>query len=160
MQKNKKNFIVGITTLLWTTVFLSGCQSNNIPKGSASGSIERPLHVIRSFDGVQNKNWKIVEVLGQKPHFFVQQPSLYLNAQNSRIQGHTGCNGLWGSYKINTQTKQLNVEAKAGHQSCDQALPQEANLMDALSQIHRFELQGTQIWFFNAQGKRVLVGQA
>lgn len=156
MQKHKKNFVVGMMALLLTAPLFSGCQSTRVQKGST----ERPLHVIRSFDGVQNKNWRIVELLGQPPRFFVQQPSLYLNAQHFRVQGNTGCNALWGSYQVNTQTKQISLEAKAGHQSCDQALPQEANLMDALFQIRRFELQGTQIWFFNAQGKRVLVGQA
>lgn len=140
-------------------LFLTACQSNSAPKNTKVTSNERPLNVIRSHDGVQNLRWKILEIEGQKAQFIQQDPYIEMNANQQRVNGNTGCNALFGKYQLNTQTMKMDLDVKAGHQSCHGALAQEAELMTALNDIQSYKLVGNRIQFYNAGGQLILVGQ-
>ena len=153
-NKNKILILTGLLAFL-----CSACQPQSTVKPNIVSTPERPLQVLKSSDGVQNIAWKIVEIAGQKAQFFHHEPMLLLNANNQMLQGNTGCNLLSGRYHINTQNSQLSFEARAGHQSCSEALAQEANLMNVLAQTQAFRLQGNRLQLLNAQQQVILQAQ-
>jgi len=106
-----------------------------------------------SRDGVQDVNWRIVKIKSQPAKFFNQVPFIRLNSVSRTVTGHTGCNTVFGRYDINTTQKTLNLTAKAGHQSCDQALAQEADLADALERVSRFQLNNKQLYLQDRTGQ-------
>ncbi|ANF81103.1 hypothetical protein A3K93_02085 [Acinetobacter sp. NCu2D-2] len=147
-----------ITASYLFALVLVGCQSSTSQKTTIN-SKERPLHVTRSPDGLQNIRWKILEIDGQKAKFFQQDPYLELNANLKRVNGHTGCNPIFGKYQLNTHTGIIDIDVKAGHQSCDQALAQEASLMNALNEVKRYKIVGNRLQIMNTTGQIVLVMQ-
>ena len=154
MKKITKNSKRCLALMVYVAI-LVGCQSTPSPKSSN----EQPLKVIKSSDGVQNIRWKIVSVNGKKAQFFFQQPSLMLNPQSQRMQGNTGCNAMFGEYRLNSQTQQLSMTVKANHQSCDGALAQEADLLQSLMAVQRYQLSGNSLNLLDAQGRTLIVLQ-
>ena len=151
----KKIIKKSVNCLLFTffVTGLAACQSKAPVKNS---SAERPLQVIRSTDAIQNVQWKMTHI-GTKPaKFFHQQPMLQFNSNIKRLQGSTGCNSLFGEYQLNTQTQTLEIIAKASHQSCDGALAQEAELMDALIAVKRYQLEGQRLRLLNDKGQTLI----
>lgn len=136
-----------------------GCQSqtpNNTHKGVSK---EQVLNPIRMQDGVQDIHWEIVQIQGQKAKFFAQTPYLSFRSQFKQIQGSTGCNTLSGKYQIETAKRQLDMNAQAGHGSCDNALAQEADLLDVLQATTQFQLSGKFLYLKNRQGQTLLQAQ-
>ena len=133
---------------------LMACQSQTPVKNTTSA--ERPLKVIRSQDGIQNIQWKITQISSKPAKFFHQQPTLQLNSNIKRLQGNTGCNLLFGEYQLNTQNQSLDIMAKASHESCDGALAQEAELMDALIAVKRYQLEGQRLRLLNDKGQTLI----
>ena len=159
MMNKKISTIILLILCSLNTLFLTACQSNSAPKNVKATSNERPLNVIRSHDGVQNLRWKILEIEGRKLRFFQQEPYIQFNANLLRVEGSTGCNVLFGKYRLNTQTTKIDLDVKAGYQSCNDALAQEAELMTALNEIQSYKLVGNRIQFYNDRGQMILVGQ-
>ena len=133
---------------------LMACQSQTAVKNTTSS--ERPLQVIRSQDGIQNLQWQITQISSKPAKFFQQQPMLQLNSNIKRLQGNTGCNSLFGEYQIDTQNQTLTITANASHQSCDGALAQEAELMDALIAVKRYQLEGQRLRLLNDKGQTLI----
>ncbi|MFM6959125.1 MAG: META domain-containing protein, partial [Acinetobacter sp.] len=46
------------------------------------------------------------------------------------------------------------------HTSCDKALAQEADLMDAMQRIERFQIEGTNLYLLDAKGQRLIQAQS
>ena len=90
---------------------------------------------------------------------FAQTPFIQLDANVQRLNGHTGCNPLFGKYDLNTQSMRLKFDVRSGHQSCDNALAQEANLLDALGHAQRYQLVGNRMHVFDARGQLILMLQ-
>ena len=151
ITKNSKRCLV----IMLFAVFLIACQSTPTPKSSN----EKPLKVIKTSDGLQNISWKMISVNGKKAQFFFQQPSLMLNSQSQRVQGHTGCNAIFGDYRLNSQTQQLSMTVKATHQSCDHALAQEADLLQGLMAVQRYQFSGNSLNLLDGQGNILIVLQ-
>ena len=99
--------------------------------------------VIKSRDGIQDIRWTISRINGQSAQFFVNQPHLILQSTRQFVAGNTGCNAITGSYQLNGT--QLKIKAIAEHQTCDHALAQEAELMDALSRVQSLNQQGNML---------------
>lgn len=159
MFQKKQNLFHPFFIIAVAITVLSACQSPAPHKTSSSSSVERPLNVIRTSDGVQNIAWKIKTIEGKPAKYFFQQPGLQFNSQTKTLQGNTGCNVLFGSYQLSTQKQQLEITAKAGHQSCDNALAQEADLMQTLAAVQRYQLSGNTLNLLNNQNKIVMVLQ-
>ena len=140
--------------VLWS-VFCVGCQSTSKPQPQ---SLERPLQLQKSPDGLSNLDWKIVTIAGQKARFFQQQPYLRFNAATGRIQGNTGCNSLFGQYQRQAPDR-LTLTANATHDSCDHALAQEADLMQSLMAVQRYHLHANNLNLLDAQGNILIVLQ-
>jgi heat shock protein HslJ len=144
-----------ISSLVIAGVLVVGCQSS--PKTSSgstkAGTSERPLKVIRSADGVQDIDWEIKQIQGQKARYYRQMPSLRLNSAAKLVQGHTGCNNVYGQYTIDNAKRSLTLMTKAGYQSCDNALAQEADLADALQRVQRYQQSGQQLNLLDARGQ-------
>lgn len=104
-------------------------------------------------DGVQDIQWRMVRIKGQQAKFFNQVPFLRFNSSVNTVTGHTGCNPLFGRYDINAAQRILNMTTKAGHQSCDRALAQEADLADALERVSRFQLNNHQLYLQDGNGQ-------
>jgi heat shock protein HslJ len=141
--------------ILCMSSLLVACQSTNTAKKTP----ERPLNVIKTSDRIQNIAWKIRSIDGKPAQFFFQQPNLQFNAHSQRLQGNTGCNALFGEYRLNTQTQVLTIWARADYQSCDHALPQEAYLMQSLGEVKRYQLVTNTLHLLDQQGKSVVVLQ-
>ena len=110
-------------------------------------------------DGVQDIAWKIVQIKQQRANFYQQVPSLTLNSAVKTVSGHTGCNSVFGRYDMNAAQKTLDLTVQAGHQSCDGALAQEADLVDALQRVERFQLNGDQLLLQDKMGQTLIQAQ-
>ena len=68
-KQNKYTKTCGFTVTLFGVILLSACQSNsqlsNTTAGAKSASVERPLQVNRSLDGIQDVRWEITQIQGQ-----------------------------------------------------------------------------------------------
>ena len=112
--------------------------------------------VIKSQDGFQDIHWTITQIKYKKGLFFNQMPFLQLNSAQQRVQAHTGCNPIFGTYKMNFSQKTVNFDVKAAHMSCDNALSQEADLMDALAKTSYFQVNGKKMELMD-QKKQILI---
>lgn len=110
-------------------------------------------------DGVQDIAWKITQINQQRANFYQQVPSLTLNSAVKTVSGHTGCNSIFGRYEMNSAQKTVDLTVQAGHQSCDGALAQEADLVDALQRIERFQLNGDQLILQDKKGQTLIQAQ-
>ncbi len=159
MPKNKKMHFFFVSMMTCSILSLWGCQSSSKPSKVQYSTAERPLQVIRSRDGIQNIRLKIIEINGQKAKFFQQEPYLELRASHKLLSGHTGCNPVFGKYTLNTQLLKIDFDARTGHQRCDGALPQEAELIQILNEIQAYKMLGNRIQFLNARGQILLTTQ-
>jgi heat shock protein HslJ len=151
-----------MSSFLCASFVLAACQTSPQPTTSISsskGHQERPLKLTQSTDGLQDIAWQIQQINGQNARFYGQTPSLKLNSQFKRIEGHTGCNQIQGRYELNHSQKSLTLDAKAGHYSCDKALAQEAELADALQNVRRFQLNQRQLILLDARGRTLISAQ-
>lgn len=147
-------------------ILLAACQSQPTANSKKQGITTTKatqkvaaLPVIQSKDGVQDIRWTLSLIKNKKALFFNQMPNLLLQSNNQRVFGHTGCNTLYGSYQIDAAKQTIRFQTKAGHQACDNALAQEAELLDALARVTTFKLQGQQIYFYDAQRQMLLQAQ-
>ena len=120
---------------------------------------ERPLKLSVSQDGLQDITWQITHIAGQAARSYRQMPTLKLHSQGQRLEGHTGCNVMQGRYSLNHSQKSLTLDAKAGHQSCDQALAQEAELAQALARVARYQLSNRQLILLDQAGHSLVVAK-
>lgn len=157
---------LGYMILLSVVGILGACQSQpkpvkkvmyqNIPVQKIKPIA---LPVVKSLDGVQDVRWTLTQIKNRKALFFNQTPNLLLQSINQRILGHTGCNTLFGTYQLDVGKQTLQFKANAGHQACDSALAQEAELMDALARITSFTVQGNSMIFYDANKQVLLQAQ-
>ena len=47
----------------------------------------------------------------------------------------------------------------AGHNSCDNALAQEADLMDSMQRVKKFQFDGTNLYLLDEKGQRLIQAQ-
>ncbi len=134
------------TLILSCALLLTACQSQptQITKNSLHPkrvSELPPMQVRKSNDGIQEVNWQITMI------------------QNT-ISGHTGCNNIYGSYQYDLSQRKMSFDVRAQHLSCDKALAQEADLMDAMQRIERFQIEGTNLYLLDAKGQRLIQAQS
>lgn len=156
-------------TLLMTAFLLTACQS--APQQSKSKSqatkttntgltrleiSRRAVPIIKSKDGVQDIPWTITQVKYKKALYFNQMPKILLQSNSQRLVGSTGCNGLFGTYQINVPNRTLSIDASAEYETCNNALAQEADLMDALKRVEKFEITAQGIRFYDANRQIVI----
>ncbi|WP_168408009.1 META domain-containing protein [Acinetobacter indicus] len=146
-----------ILPYLIAAVFITACQSTP-PSSTASKvqsqsrAVKAPAAVKRSSDGLQDIRWEIQTIQGKKACYFHASPYLMLNSRFQNLQGSTGCNSLSGRYQLQFSQGRLSLNSRATHNSCDHALAQEADLMDALQRVKRFQLQGKTLYFLDERG--------
>lgn len=116
----------------------------------------REVPVIKSKDGVQDIRWIVTQVKFKKALFFNETPYLVLNSATQRVQAHTGCNPIFGTYQANATVKTLKLDVSAGHASCDNALSQEADLMDAFARTESFQISGKTIQLLD-KSRQILI---
>jgi len=51
------------------------------------------------------------------------------------------------------------MQVNAGHSSCDGALAQEAELIDSLQRIQKFQLVGNTLYLLDQSGQRLIQAQ-
>ena len=161
--------VFSIMTLLMTAFLLTASQS--APQQSKSKSqatkttntgltrleiSRRAVPIIKSKDGVQDIPWTITQVKYKKALYFNQMPNILLQSNSQRLVGSTGCNGLFGTYQINVPNRTLSIDASAGYETCNNALAQEADLMDALKRVEKFEINAQGIRFYDANRQIVI----
>lgn len=144
------------------SLVLAACQSTpqqNIQKGHVKSTHHIQTQVVKkkvSPEGVQDIDWQITQINGRKAKFFNQWPTLSLNSAVKTVSGHTGCNRIFGRYTFDFNQKKLDMEVNAGHSSCDGALAQEAELVDSLQRIQRFQLVGNTLYLLDQNGQRLI----
>lgn len=154
--------------LVTISLVLAACQSTpqqNIQKGQKAQV--KPVHRVQpsvvkkrvSPDGIQDIDWQITQINGHKAKFFNQWPVLSLNSAVKTVSGHTGCNGVFGRYTFDFSQQKLDMQVNAGHSSCDGALAQEAELIDSLQRIQKFQLVGNTLYLLDQSGQRLIQAQ-
>jgi heat shock protein HslJ len=153
------------TLILSCALLLTACQSQ--PTQIAKNSLHPkrvselpPMQVRKSNDGIQDVNWQITMIQNKRALFFNQYPSFMLNSVTKTISGHTGCNNIYGSYQYDLSQRKMSFDVRAQHFSCDKALAQEADLMDAMQRIERFQIEGTNLYLLDAKGQRLIQAQS
>lgn len=156
--------------ILTSSLALSACQtapSSNIvnkkpvtvPTVSNSQAAYKPLLLTNnSIAGLTDINWDIVSLKSKNPQVFINQPYLFLQAINQRVAGSTGCNALRGGYEI-PAANNIVFQALAGHMSCNNALAQEADILDALSRTKTYQLQQNMLFLYDEQGQLLLTAK-
>ncbi|PKF36101.1 META domain-containing protein [Acinetobacter proteolyticus] len=152
------------TLILSVGILLAACQSQPTPSQKNTLQPKRvtqppAMQVRKSTDGVQDVEWQITSIQGKRALFFNQYPSFSLNSVSKMVAGHTGCNQIYGRYKYDFAQGKLDFDVMAQHQSCDKALAQEADLMDAIQRVERFQLEGTNLYLLDAKGQRLIQAQ-
>ena len=158
--------ILNIGGFLILATLVSACQSTQVSTQKQQAHQTRStLHHSRhpvvqavqvSSDGVQDISWQITQIQQHRAKFFNQLPSIRLNSSLNTVTGHTGCNPVFGRYNYNFAQSKLNFDIKAGHQSCDGALVQEANLMDLLQRVTSFQIHGNELLLLD-QNSQILI---
>lgn len=147
---------------------LVACQSTTAPVQKANPQkqikarpVTNPLPqpARKSVDGIQDVTWKITSIRQKRAKFFNQTPFFILNSAIQTVQGSTGCNAIFGRYTYNFSLQHLDLDVRAGHQSCDGALAQEAELVDALQRVKRFNIQGNEMLLLDQSGQILLQAQ-
>ncbi len=162
-------FIILNTLVFMVVVMLAACQSQAPKQASQKvhnttlqpkrGNQLPLMQVRKSMDGVQDVEWQIISVQNKRMMFFNQYPSLLLNSAAKTLSGHTGCNVIYGRYQYEFAQQKIVFDAMAGHESCQKALAQEADLMDAIQRIKRFQLDGTHLYLLDEKGQRLIQAQ-
>lgn len=152
------------TFILSTVVMLAACQSqpSKVQKNTLQPKRVTQLpsmQVRKSTDGVQDVDWQITMIQNKRALFFNQYPSFSLNSVSKLVSGHTGCNNLYGRYTHDFAQRKLDFDVMAGHYSCNKALAQEADLMDAIQRVTRFQFDGTNLYLLDAKGQRLIQAQ-
>ena len=154
-----KALMLGVATLL------VACQSS-APQKTHTTTLhpkhrQQPptMQMRKSSDGVQDIAWQIVSIQNKKGLFFNQYPSFTLNAAAKTVSGSTGCNIIYGRYRYEFAQQNIDFDVMVGHDSCPKALAQEADLMDALQRIERFQLDGTNLYLLDKSGRRLIQAQ-
>ena len=155
-----------LPSVLALSLFIMACQSTPAPQKKPTTTTKtastttqvttRQVPVIQSKDGVQDLRWNIKTIKGKKGLFFNETPYLRLTSNNQRVQAHTGCNPVFGTYQFNLQQKTVHFDVKAGHSSCDNALAQEAELLEAFADVRYFQVNGATMQLLNQQ-RQVLI---
>lgn len=117
------------------------------------------MQIRKSTDGVQDVDWQITMIQNKRALFFNQYPSFTLHSVATSVSGHTGCNNIYGRYKYDFTQRKLDLDVMAGHFSCNKALAQEADLMDSLQRVERFQFDGTNLYLLDAKGQRLIQAQ-
>jgi heat shock protein HslJ len=149
----------GFAVMFFTAVLLCACQNTVETAGRVTKNIssaEQPLQLMQSMDGVQDIRWELNKIQGEKAQYFHSQPYLLFNPQLKQLQGSTGCNALSGHYEMNVAAHTLSMQARAGYDSCDSALAQEAMLMDVLGQTAAFQIEGRHLTLRSRSGQVLL----
>ncbi|WP_343620064.1 META domain-containing protein [Acinetobacter proteolyticus] len=152
------------TLILSAGILLAACQSQPTPSQKNTLQPKRvtqppAMQVRKSTDGIQDVEWQITSIQGKRALFFNQYPSFSLNSVSKMVAGHTGCNQIYGRYKYDFAQGKLDFDVMAQHQSCDKALAQEADLMDAIQRVERFQLDGANLYLLDAKGQRLIQAQ-
>lgn len=152
------------TLIFSAAVMLTACQSQPQPAQKHSLQPKRvtqppAMQVRKSTDGVQDVDWQITTIQGKRALFFNQYPGFQLNSVSKMVSGHTGCNNIYGRYKYDFSQRKLDFDVMAQHQSCNRALAQEADLMDAIQRVERFQLDGANLYLLDAKGQRLIQAQ-
>ena len=155
-----------LPTVFAVSLFIMAFQSTPAPKAKTNPTVKtssvttqvtrREVPVIQSKDGIQDLRWNIKTIKGKKALFFNETPYVRLTSNNQRVQAHTGCNPIFGTYQFNLQQRTVRFDVKAGYASCNDALAQEADLMNALAEVRYFQNSGTSLQLLD-QYRQVLI---
>ena len=154
------------TFILTTVVMLAACQSqpskvqkNTLQPKSVTVTQLPSLQSRKSNDGVQDIDWQIMMIHNKRALFFNQYPSFTLNSLSKTVSGHTGCNTIYGRYTYDFTQRRLDLDVMAGHYSCNKALAQEADLMDFMQRVKKFQFDGTNLYLLDEKGQRLIQAQ-
>ncbi|XID74277.1 META domain-containing protein [Alkanindiges sp. WGS2144] len=125
---------------------------------SPAQSSYKPLPLKTGIAGLTDTNWDIVSLKSKNPQVFVNRPYLFLQSATQRVWGSTGCNALRGGYETESANN-IRFQAFAGHMSCDNALAQEADIMDALSRVATYQVQQDMLFLYDQQGQLILTAR-
>jgi len=101
-----------------------------------------------------NTYWRLVR-LGKEPVFAAtnrREPHLRLVPGENRVQGHTGCNRLMCSYGQDGATLRFGAVATT-RMACPTGMDLEQALVQALEATRRFNIVGSHLELFDADGK-------
>lgn len=120
----------------------------------------RPLVVSSAaIAGLTDLKWNLVSINSKNPQPFINQPYLFLQSATNTVSGSTGCNALTGNY-VSSAALALKIQALAGHMACEDALAQEAEIIDVLGRVTRYQLQQNMLYLYDSNGALLMTARA
>ncbi len=135
-------------------------QTASANQNTGNPATYRPLTVkVAGIPGLTDLRWDLVSINSKNPQPFINRPYLFLQSTAKAVSGSTGCNALSGKYESG-DLKSLKIQALAGHMTCDDALAQEAEIMDVLGRVNRYQLQQNMLYLYDQNGGLLLTARA
>lgn len=152
---------IKVLSLVFFVGGLGGCQNKPIPNKNNKATNTTKTYQALIVQNVKkfpillvNTKWNITKIHQHSALAFNNQPYLYLLQQSNQVMGSTGCNQLTGSYHL--KPSGIEFDTKAGYEYCENALAQEAELMDGLARVRRYQMSQNTLTFYDAQGLIVI----
>ncbi|MFT4090739.1 MAG: copper resistance protein NlpE N-terminal domain-containing protein, partial [Asticcacaulis sp.] len=123
-------------------------EENRLVQLALDGStITGPLaeHYVlqKSKEGITEKYWKLVELNGQPVAQLKREPHIILRAEDNRVTGFGGCNGLLGGYELDEKTQRIRFVGVASTlMACTEGMDVEGALHEVLRSVDNYSLNG------------------
>lgn len=125
--------------LLFLSVFLLQCKSN------------RGVESDRTTIALENTHWRLVEVNGEPVVTPANGRDVYMvlsrEGDIQKLQGHAGCNGLGGDYKL--EGNKISFQVITTRMYCESQMKTENQFTQMLSATDRYAIRGTRLELYS-----------
>ncbi|MCL2474288.1 MAG: copper resistance protein NlpE N-terminal domain-containing protein [Alphaproteobacteria bacterium] len=126
------------------------------PTGEQPTEAKQPGGPAAKESGIQEKHWRLKEAKGAAAVDFVQEPYMTLKAEENRVMGNGGCNRFVGMYAL-AGDREIEFSGVAiTRMACIKGMDTEDNMMKALNEAVRYEIEGDTLKLFAKDGQAPL----
>lgn len=139
--KNMRPFIFSFGALL---VFIAmGCQHNANPD-NANTSASQVSATDTTAPGIEGARWQLAALPGLDGSLPEIGQAVFLRLDSGRVTGFAGCNNMFGSYAIGSDTLRFNPIGST-KKFCNTGMELETELLRSLTMTNRFRADGQQL---------------
>lgn len=96
-------------------------------------------------DGLTERYWKLVEVMGQPVTAGAKEPHIILKDKDQRVIGTGGCNGMGGTYTLSSPERIRFSQIVSTMMACPSGMDTEQNMFKALEMADSYYLKGDEL---------------
>lgn len=126
------------------------------PHGMRIAGVLAGNYILQKNSDLVEKYWKLVELNGEALDFsqeWHREPHIIFRSFDDRVNGSSGCNSFFGSYKIGDGQRVTFSALGATKMACDDMSAEDA-MFKVLEGTLDFEIEGEQLSFYK-DGKRL-----